>query len=164
MAILEDGGVNRASQAETQTERPKLPWVDDQLNPLIPRDELPFIPGGRNGLWRVHVPADYSDARLLGQQMALKLLRAAPDAAPFEQDRQAALAWLAGGVFDSQLDWLEKMPRANRHYAKSLLSAFWSTVTRFAEPAATFHNVEYWSGACERKRADEVRFMAQCGE
>jgi hypothetical protein len=141
-----------------------LPFIDEHGNQLIPRDELPFIPGGLNGLWRVPVPADFSDAHLLGQQMALKLLRAAPDAAPGEQDRQAALGWLAGAVFGAQLDWLEKVPQAKRHYAKSLLSAFWSTVTRFAEPAATLRNVEFWSGVCERKRADEVRFMAQCDE
>ena len=125
-----------------------LQMVDDQGFPLIPYDQLPFqkfsTGGGRRGIdshWHVEVPSDYSDAKLVGQQMALAFLRAAPR----NGSRQSHMEWLAMFVLPDQMKAAQNGGNALR-----VVTAFWGTIARFSEPVATLENVERWRGRCLR--------------
>lgn len=139
-----------------------LQMVDDQGFPLIPYDQLPFqkfsTGGGRRGIdshWHVEVPSDYSDAKLVGQQMALAFLRAAPR----NGSRQSHMEWLAMFVLPDQMKAAQNGGNALR-----VVTAFWGTIARFSEPVATLENVERWRGRCiehaEREKAVRAEYMA----
>jgi hypothetical protein len=149
MAILEDGGVNHASQAETQTERPRLRMVDDQLNLLIPQEELPFFghfTRGKTryfkGHWCIEVPDNFRDAQQLGREMALAFLRVEPG----KGDRQDQLNFLSMFILSGQTKALKQGGNAAQ-----VVYSFWGTIASFAEPAATLLNVERYRGGSQEQ-------------
>jgi hypothetical protein len=153
---------NLSGQASGTVTPTKLQMMDDQGFPLIPYDQLPFqkfsTRGGKRFIdshWHVEVPSDYNAAELLGQQMALAFLRAAP----MNGNRQSHMEWLAMFILPDQVKAIEQGGSALR-----IVTAFWGTIARFAEPAATLENVERWRGRCievaERDKVAMAEYMA----
>jgi hypothetical protein len=138
-----------------QTERPRLQVVDHQLNPLIPQDQLPFFGYFTRrkqryfkGHWCVEVPDNFRDAQQLGREMALAFLRVEPG----NGDRQEQLDFLTWFILDAQFRTLKRGGNAAQ-----VVQAFWGTVARFAEPAATLLNVERYRGYS----AEHTKYLKQ---
>lgn len=136
---------------------PKLQIVDDRGFPLIPREQLPFQKFRRGYIdnrWHVEVPDDPYDAELAGQMMALAFLRMAPAG---RGDRQGDMQWMAGDILAAQVEAIREGGNARR-----MVDAFWGTVARFAEPAATSQSVERWRGVCIQHAERQKEFAAVC--
>ena len=137
-------GKGGAVMRNAQTERPRLRMVDDQLNLLIPQEELPFFgyfTRGKKryfkGHWCIEVPENFRDAQQLGRDMALTFLRVEPG----NGDRQDQLDFLSMFILSGQTAALKQGGNAAQ-----VVYSFWGTIARFAEPVATLLNVERYRG------------------
>ena len=146
-----------------QNELPKLPWVDDHLNRLIPQSELPFVgyfTRGKTryfkGHWCVEVPDNFRDAQQLGREMALAFLRVEPG----NGSRQDQLDLLSMFILSGQTAALKQGGNAAQ-----VVYSFWGTIARFAEPAATLLNVERFRGSTaaltERQKQQDALWAAK---
>jgi hypothetical protein len=128
---------------ETTTIEPKKPAelmvLDEQGFPLIPHIKLPFVDPTKDWCCGVRwgpVPKNYFEAVRYGRDMALALLRVAPQGSRTRVDDIQALAccWL----LEMQI---EGRPKKNSNDSTAIYM-FWKTLLHFIGEPPTHHNVQ----------------------
>lgn len=133
---------------------PQVQVLDDRGVPLIPHDQLFFVDASvakYSGVtW--NPPANYWDALRYGRDVALAILRVAPEGTRQRIDDVGCLA----GIFMLDLQFGNGKPRDGRG-ADAAIFAFWDAMLHFIFEEPTYHNVEAFRARTELARTqDEI--------
>jgi hypothetical protein len=133
----------------------ELVVLDDQGFPLIPHEKLPFVDSGilkHCGVKWGPVPTNYYDALRYGRDMALALLRVAPQGTRRRSDDIQVIGaiYLLEGQFASR-----PKPHSSNGVA---VYKFWSTLLHFIGVAPTHQNVENF----RRNHEMDLRYEEIC--
>ncbi len=131
MAIIEDGGVNRAAQP---------PKLDHQGLPLIAANSLPFIDVSKEYAQRIQwsPPAGYFDGLRYGLECALAMLRVAPQGG--YRQRVDEVSFFGHELLEQQV----KRIGSGKSGAYWAHWQFWETILDFTMQPATAANVAHY--------------------
>lgn len=123
--------------------------VDDQGFPLIPHENLWFIDHAEERFGGVvwNPPAGYFDGLRYGRDVALAILRVAPEGIRTRSDDVGCLA----GDFMIELQFENGIPK-NGSGASAAIHAFWDALLHFIFVSPTHQNVEAFRAKTEGSR------------